>query len=148
MNKEKAKQLLSYSEVGDEVFLDNIIFHCEETRSHYGLLKVAKAAKELNPLIIEMEQGRRLFIMDVDDAYRTLVRTCIETLQGIVETYEGFRFDPETKNFYCRKCGQRVGWEHPDIPGHFMFSSAAEGDEREGICYECWAEEHHKEGDN
>lgn len=57
----------------------------------------------------------------------------------------GFEFRPETKSFHCQKCGQRVGWEHPNIPGYFMFSSCSEGNEENGICYDCWAEMHYKE---
>lgn len=58
----------------------------------------------------------------------------------------GFNFDfhEDTKTFHCRKCGQKVGWEHPMIPGYLQFSSCCEGDEANGICYDCVAEEEYQ----
>lgn len=48
-----------------------------------------------------------------------------------------FKLNEKTKTLHCRRCGQKVGWEHPMFPGLYMFSSCSEGDEAKGICYDC-----------
>lgn len=56
-----------------------------------------------------------------------------------------FDFHEDTQSLHCRKCGQWVGEAHPCYPNGFVLSSSSEGDEANGICYDCVAEENHQE---
>lgn len=56
-----------------------------------------------------------------------------------------FDFNEETQTFHCRKCGSKVGW-YTEGYG-FQFSSSCEGDEKNGICYGCYKEQHPYEED-
>lgn len=56
-----------------------------------------------------------------------------------------FDFNEDSQTFHCKRCGRRVGW-YTEGYG-FQFSSSSEGDEKNGICYECWAKEHPAEED-
>lgn len=53
-----------------------------------------------------------------------------------------FDFHEDTQSFHCRICGQKVGWVHPNIPDLICLSSCCEGDESQGVCYDCWSKEH------
>lgn len=71
-----------------------------------------------------------------------------EALEYQEEYGYNFDFHEDTNSFHCCKCGQKVGWEHPAIPGLICFSSCCEGDESQGICYDCWSEDKGGEEDD
>lgn len=154
MNLEILQKLWDNFKVGDEIALTA----CEtelgkEENEYFPLWCLARSARALNPLIIEMEMGNVPYNNEIDDAYRTMVRNIMDSLQNRIVAHINyginFAFFEKEREFRCRRCNQRVGWLHPDLQDRYMFSSAADGGSpAEGICYECWAKEHPTEDDD
>lgn len=152
MNLEILQNLREDFNVGDEIGL--IACDAEfgkEGNEYFPLWCLTRSARALNPLIIEMETGNAPYNEEIDDAYRTMVRNIIESLENRIRAHKNhkmnFAFFKKAEEFRCRRCNQRVGWLHPDLQDRYMFSSAADGgNPAEGICYDCWAQEHY-EGD-